>query len=161
VGRESRDTALRGLIRKYPAVLIIAAVGLLLLLWPQGGTDEAVPQTAQEQPYDAAILEEQLAQALSQISGVGRVIVAVRVDTDYTYEYATDDSQSGQSHVTVEDADGGEHPVIIRRLVPCCSGVLVVCDGGGSAGVRLAVTQAVSALTGLASDRIAVLKMAQ
>jgi stage III sporulation protein AG len=34
----------------------------------------------------------------------------------------------------------------------------VVCQGGGSAEVRLAVTEAVAALTGLPADRVAVAK---
>ena len=38
------------------------------------------------------------------------------------------------------------------------AGAVIVCEGGGSAAVRLQLTQAVSALTGLPSDRIAVVK---
>ena len=38
------------------------------------------------------------------------------------------------------------------------AGAVVVCEGGGSAAVRLELTQAVSALTGLPSDKIAVVK---
>ena len=37
-------------------------------------------------------------------------------------------------------------------------GAAVVCDGASSAKVRLAVVRAVSAYTGLGSDRIAVLE---
>lgn len=37
-------------------------------------------------------------------------------------------------------------------------GAVIVCEGGGSAAVRLELTQAVSALTGLPSDKIAVVK---
>ena len=38
------------------------------------------------------------------------------------------------------------------------TGAVVVCEGGGSASVRLQLTQAVSALTGLTSDKIAIVK---
>lgn len=37
-------------------------------------------------------------------------------------------------------------------------GAAIVCEGAGSAAVRLELTRAVSALTGLPSDRIAVVK---
>lgn len=37
-------------------------------------------------------------------------------------------------------------------------GAVVVCEGAGSASVRLQLTQAVSALTGLTSDKIAIVK---
>lgn len=38
------------------------------------------------------------------------------------------------------------------------AGAVIVCEGGGNAAVRLQLTQAVSALTGLSADRIAVVK---
>lgn len=38
------------------------------------------------------------------------------------------------------------------------SGAVAVCEGAGSAAVRLQLTQAISALTGLPSDRIAIMK---
>lgn len=38
------------------------------------------------------------------------------------------------------------------------TGALVVCEGGGSAAVRLELTRALSALTGLSSEKIAIVK---
>lgn len=38
------------------------------------------------------------------------------------------------------------------------TGAVIVCEGGGSAAVRLQLTRAVSALTGLSTDRIAIVK---
>ena len=48
----------------------------------------------------------------------------------------------------------GDARVLLSR-----EGAVVVCAGGGDAGVRLEVTRAVSAYTGLGSDRITVIKM--
>ena len=48
--------------------------------------------------------------------------------------------------------------VVTQEKYPQYRGALVVCDGGGSDAVRLQVVEAVSALTGLGSDRIAVVK---
>ena len=38
------------------------------------------------------------------------------------------------------------------------AGAVVVCEGGGSAAVRLQLTQAITALTGLSSEKIAIMK---
>jgi len=46
-----------------------------------------------------------------------------------------------------------------ERGAIAAEGALVVCDGAERASVRLAVTQAVSSLTGLGSNKIAVVKM--
>ena len=45
-----------------------------------------------------------------------------------------------------------------RQVYPTYRGALVVCQGGDRADVKLAVTEAVSALTGLSSDRVTVAK---
>ena len=56
--------------------------------------------------------------------------------------------------------DGGdrEETVVTRTAYPTYRGALVVCQGGDRADVKLAVTEAVSALTGLSSDRVTVAK---
>lgn len=46
------------------------------------------------------------------------------------------------------------------RVIVSESGVVVVCQGAGSADVRLDIIKAVSAYTGFSSDKITVLKMA-
>ena len=56
-------------------------------------------------------------------------------------------------------AGGGEEPVKIKTVGPAYRGALIVCDGADSAVVRLQVTQCVSALTGLSSNQISVIKM--
>ena len=48
--------------------------------------------------------------------------------------------------------------VVTRQQYPTYRGALVVCQGGDQADVRLAVTEAVAALTGLSSDRVTVAK---
>ena len=54
-------------------------------------------------------------------------------------------------------SDSGEDmPLVTRQTYPVYRGALVVCQGGDRAEVRLAVTQAVTALTGLSADRVTV-----
>ena len=65
-------------------------------------------------------------------------------------------SHSGDGFVGT--GSGTQEVVVTNRVYPRYVGALVVCEGGGSAGVRLAVTQAVSALTALPSDKITVLQ---
>ena len=50
-------------------------------------------------------------------------------------------------------------PVVTKTKSAPYLGAVVVCDGADSATVRLRVMQAVSALTGLGSDKISVIKM--
>ena len=58
-----------------------------------------------------------------------------------------------------QTSGSGKEPVVQTTLAPQYQGALVVCDGADSASVRLAIIQAVSSLTGLGSNKIAVVKM--
>ncbi len=60
-----------------------------------------------------------------------------------------------RSSQPVTDAGG---VVVTQEKYPQYRGALVVCEGGGNDAVRFQVVSAVSALTGLGSDRIAVVK---
>jgi len=51
-----------------------------------------------------------------------------------------------------------QESVVVQTIGPIFQGALLVCPGGDDPGVRLALIQAVSALTGLGSDRISICK---
>ena len=112
--------------------------------------------------------EERMEAILSTISGVGELHLMLTLESDgeriLAQDTATDISGDGgasssvrsESETLVLSRDGGDEAVVTRFLYPCYRGALVVCQGGDSAKVKLAVTQAVSSLTGLTSDRITV-----
>ena len=56
------------------------------------------------------------------------------------------------------DDGQGQTPIVKQTWYPTYRGALVVCQGGDQAAVRLAVTEAVTALTGLSADRVTVAK---
>ena len=56
------------------------------------------------------------------------------------------------------EGSAGDEAVVVCRQYPTYRGALVVCQGGDRAEVRLAVTEAVSVLTGLSADRVTVAK---
>ncbi|MFQ7243101.1 MAG: hypothetical protein ACLRO1_11965, partial [Agathobaculum sp.] len=60
----------------------------------------------------------------------------------------------------IADGSRGEKPVTVKSLLPTFRGAVVLCDGADNAQVRLAVTQAVSTVCGIGSDKVTVLKMA-
>lgn len=137
-----------------------------LLLWPSGeGTrrqaeePQAAPQTS-----ELRATEEAMEEILSKISGVGRVDVMLTLHSGAELVLAQDASlrysgsaQSPDSYERSTDTvTGSDGVVVTQERYPQYRGALVVCDGGGSDAVRLQVVSAVSALTGLGADRIAV-----
>ena len=113
------------------------------------------------------VAEEEMENILRAIDGVGDLRLMLTVDSDTKRELAQDttaersgseDMKRKSETVVVGTGGGTQEVVVTNRVYPRYVGALVVCEGGGSAGVRLAVTQAVSALTALPSDKITVLQ---
>ena len=157
-------------LSRYKYVLVVAALGALLLAWPQRAEERAAEATEEESGTreDLAATEAALEEILEAISGVGEAEVMLTLQSggekvlasDSTLRYsgsaqAPDDYERAAETVLI--SGGGEDDVVVtEERCPQYRGALVVCEGGGSDAVRLRVTEAVAALTGLGADRIAV-----
>ena len=162
----------RELFQKYKYVLLILLAGVVMLLWPAGKKappTEAPSPTAASAPqedFSVSALEDQMAATLSRIRGAGDVTVMLTVQGGSRQVLATDEksvrrsdggSETQSATVVVSGASAaGSGPVLIQQLYPRFQGALVVCSGGADAGVRLKLMEAVSALTGLGTDKISI-----
>ena len=155
---------LRSLVGKKGLLLGALALGVLLLLLPRvGGKGEA--PAASEPPFTLEAEEARIAKALSRIAGAGQVTVVLTLDTGLQREFArnTEDSRQsgggGDSRVQSrsEVARDQDEALTVQYAYPRYRGALVIVQGDGSA-LKLEITQAVSALTGLGADRITVVR---
>ena len=163
---------LQGLFDKYKYILLVLLAGLVLLLWPQSENQPQKPEETAAVMEETAALEGRICAILRQMDGVGEASVLLTVEsgeeTVYAYDRTESRSQQGDSAslnqqrelVTLSDS-GGQSPVSLRQQSPVYRGAVVVCQGGDSAAVRLAVTQVIQSLTGLSADRIVISKMKQ
>ena len=158
-------TAVKDGLSRYKFVLLILCVGILLMTVP-GKTHEPDTDQAEGQNQSAQDTVSELTEILGQIYGVGKVRVMLTEAAGAQTVYQTDEdrSQNGESSSvrmeTVLISSGGTEQGLIRTVTPpVYLGAVVVCQGGGDPAVRLAVTQAVSVVTGIGTDRITVLKM--
>ena len=167
---KDKKGTLTGLWDKYKGIILILAVGLLLLSWP---TKDQTAQITEEMSVGWETLEEtekRMERLLEQIEGVGHLSLMLTLesserqeltaDTELSYrgETAAPDEYSRKTETVIVSTDRGDAPVVAYRISPVYRGAVVVCQGAENAGVRLAVTQAVAALTGLGSDRIMVIQ---
>ncbi len=155
------------MLQKYKYVLLVALVGIILLLWPSGGGGETVsapPAAAVTDQFQTATLERRLEEALSRIEGAGEVSVVLTLKETPRQVVAQDGSategngQTSRELVTVlaSSGSGVQQPVLLQQLSPAYQGALVVTQGGNDPNVRLAISGAVSALTGLGADKISI-----
>lgn len=147
---------LKKTITKYRWALLVAAVGVLLMLLPT--SSEAEPQESEIIQEETVSLAQELEEILSRIDGVGqvKVLLSIAEGERTIYQY---DEGTGLDTVIITDENRAQTPVVQQVLPPVYQGAVIVCQGAGSASVKLMVVEAVAAVTGLRSDQISVLKM--
>ena len=150
---------------RYKYVLLIIGVGILLMLLPTQSDKQ--PEAEQTVQANAGVqVDEKLEQILSQIRGVGKVQVLITEQTGSETIYQVDEDRSeGDGSLrtkkeTVIVSGGGTQSGLVQTVTPpTYLGAIIVCQGAGSPEVRLAVSNAVSAVSGISMDRISVLEM--
>ena len=145
---------------KYKFAALVALAGVLLLLWPSGREETAERTSPQAVSAVQAELQQEMEDILGRIQGVGEVRRQLAEDSELSYSGSTaaPEDYSRSSQTVLVDGGSAETPVVTRTVYPTYRGALVVCQGGDRADVKLAVTEAVAALTGLSADRITVAK---
>jgi stage III sporulation protein AG len=145
---------------KNKYALIALAVGIVILLWPTGTAEEPAEPALSPTDIEAPVFslpdeEQRLERQLAQIKGAGRVSVLLSVQGSVARELA----DNGEEALVLSD-NGSQRVVELYYVNPAYMGAVVVCQGADSAKVRLEITQAVIAFTGLSSDKIKVIEMA-
>ncbi len=160
---------LTDLLKRYKFVIVLIVVGLVLLALPETTEKEELSDSSRiagtEEDFSVDVLEEKLSEILSRIEGAGDVSVMLTVRSGMERVLATDTEVSEQESerelqekIVVISAEEGEEAVLIRQNYPTFQGALVVCQGGDDPTVQLQLIKALSALTGLSSNRITVCK---
>ena len=142
-------------ILKNKYALILLAAGLVVLLWPSGSKTEDTTSGDLTAPAFSIMQEEdRLETQLVKIKGAGRVSVLLSVVGTAFRELA-----DGQEGPLVVSENGKEKVIELCYVNPEYLGAVIVCDGADSADVKLKVTKAVAAFTGLGMDKITVIGM--
>ena len=146
-------------IGKYKYLLLVLLVGVGLMLIPSNSDkqdDRQTSNTVASQPS----LSDELTAILSKIQGAGKVQVLLTVKAGEQIIYQVDSNGTDRDDtVIVTDAERAQNGLIQQVIPATYRGAIILCQGADSPSVRLAVTDAVSSVTGLDSSRISVLKM--
>lgn len=155
--------------RKYRYVAIVLLVGILLMLIPTGTrkNEEPIPPDQGSENSHLEITPEKLECLLSYIIGTGNVKVLLSCSGGERTVFLTnertsssDNSLSRESEIVlISGNDRAEEGIVSQVMAPQYSGAVIVCEGGDDPMVKYAVADAVSKVTGLGMNKIAVLKM--
>ncbi len=97
----------------------------------------------------AKVMEQRVANVLSQIEGAGRVDVMINFEKGVEMIPATNTEGDRDTIVLVSGK-----PVVLAEIQPKISGVLVVAEGAGNVKVKLELTKAVCTLLSVDSNCI-------
>ena len=161
---------LRDILKKYRFAALVALAGVVLMLLP--GKKDSMPdaETAEGETFSLEETERRMAEVLGAMDGVGRVQVMLTLRSGETLSLAEDSSatlgsggdvRQDSQVLTVNRGSGWQEALVTRQDYPVYQGAVVVCQGAGSSAVRLAVTEAVAALTGLSTEKITVVQWEQ
>lgn len=166
-GFGEKGGAVMKMLKKHWLLLTALVLGLVLLCLPGGEEEKTVSeQKARVPEFSLEAEEKRIAQALERIAGVGEVEVVLTLKSSVEQRVARDESTeyrtlsegyelSSESSAVLLQGDGAEEPIVLKYVYPEYKGALIVADNVG-ASLRLELTNAVAALTGLSTDKISV-----
>ncbi len=154
------------LLKRYKYAFLVLFIGLGLMLLPEWG-DDVKEDIVQEPAVQVESVDDRLADILSKIEGAGdvQVLLTLRAGEEILYQTNNTTSTSGDTNsaqvttVTITTSEKDQTGLIRQINPPTYMGAIIVCQGADQPGIRLAVVEAVSKVTGLGADRISVLKM--
>ena len=169
-GISKRVKGLLSRLGKNKYMILLLVLGVILIIYPSRKETEIAETPEAEPQFSVAEAEKKLEDILSSLDGAGRVKVMLSVKDEgrriiardsETSESGGDEKRSDKSEKTVIISSGSsrEEAVTLGYIYPEYLGALVAAEGAESAKIRLDITESVSAVTGLSSDNIKVIKM--
>jgi len=144
---------------KYLLCALLLGVVVLLLTSPTAAGEKEETKTAEiisPPDFDLQAQEERLAAAITSMAGAGETRVVLSVSGGVARVLAEENGEA----LILSSGSGTQSPVELCYTYPEYLGALVICEGGDDPAVRLAVTKAVQAVTGLGADKITVSPLA-
>lgn len=156
------------ILKKYKYIVLVLVLGIVLMAVPSisetSGMEVECSETGANPVED---IEQKLAMILQQIHGAGDVSVMLTrskgeetiFQVDTKNDEGTDSAKSNNDTVIIADHNRSESGLVRQVNPPEYLGAVIVCQGADDPEVRLAITDAVSKITGLGANHISVLKM--
>ena len=147
-------------VGKYKYLLLILLVGIALMLIPKSDEKPSETEPATHSVTQEKTMAQQLEEILQNIHGAGRVQVMLTTQEGEQIIYQTDTPASDRADtVIITDGNRGQSGLVQQVIPPTYRGAIILCQGAERASVCLAITEAVSKVTGLDASKISVLKM--
>ena len=150
---------IRSFAYKYKYPLIVFLFGIIFVVAGGNTENDTITNVITEERNNIYLLEQQLEDMIEKIDGVGRAEVILSLKYSEQNIYAKEEVKENASEIVIVNENGGQKALVEYTSSPEYKGALIVCDGGDDSRVRLEITDAVKALTGISSQNIIITKM--
>lgn len=163
------------LLKKPKTVLIIGLVGIGLIvlssLFSSGESKKENVKTGEMTAEEyKAILEEDIKETVTDITGSKNISVVITLESGIKYFYAdireetltekkenekeSTDNETKSGYITVKTAEGGEQALLVTTQMPKVRGVAIVCDGGDNEQIAEKIQNAVMSALDISSKKV-------
>lgn len=161
--------------KKPKTVLIIGLVGIGLIflssLFSSGESKRENVKTGEMTAEEyKTILEEDIKETVTDITGSKNVSVVITLESGIKYSYAdtreetltekkenekeSTDNETKSGYITVKTAEGGEQALLVTTQMPKVRGVAIVCDGGDNERIAEKIQNAVMSALNISSKKV-------
>ena len=174
IDRQALARLAAGAVKKPGLLFALGLAGMALILFAvlfdpadskttETGEATAASSGSAELTEYADRLSSRMEELLSGVEGAGETRVMITLESSEETIYALDekrgDAESYEwSHVILDDGTG-DSALVETTWLPEVRGVAVVCQGGDDAAVQARLTEMVSVLLGISTNRISIAKM--
>lgn len=142
-------------IKKFWFIPLMVLFGVLLMT-QQIKEPAAVPVAAVDR--SAAFVQEtesRIAEMLKSVEGAGECKVTITLASGGKKEYVREEG----SVLVITDKDGNESAVVSKENAPEIAGVTIASKGAGSVAVQNRITESVSTVLGVGTNKICVVML--
>ncbi|MBQ6708948.1 MAG: hypothetical protein IJM97_08375 [Clostridia bacterium] len=151
--------------KKLAIILILAVLTIVLIV-----ASELIPKEKEEIIEEvndieysyAENLETKLSTMISNINGAGntKVLVTLKSSSESVYAYDSNVNDDKQEYKYILLKNGStQDGLLLKMTAPEIRGVAVVCEGASSATVRKDITDMITSVLDISSNRVSVIKM--
>ena len=161
--------------KKPKTVVIIGLVGIGLIvlssLFSSGNSKKENVMTGEMTAEEyKTILEEDIKETVTDITGSKNVSVVITLESGIKYSYAdireetltekkenekeSTDNETKSGYITVKTAEGGEQALLVTTQMPKVRGVAIVCDGGDNERIAEKIQNAVMSALDISSKKV-------
>lgn len=137
--------------------IILAILAVVIMLFIYFSTFTGKDEVESPKGDYCSNIKLEIEQAVSRMEGAGKADVVINWSSGVEIVTAQNTTVNGNSSSS-QTVMGSGSPIVIKEIYPKAVGVLIICEGGDNAKVKIDIIMAISTLLDIPADKVLVLR---